>query len=177
MPSFRIPLVLPMLLCALVACTATPPTEAQAPGPDATNDRATTAMPPPGASGKLSPEMVGKVSPVPAFRGLGEHFNIEIQSRGEPTAEGLAHHLHLIWGSGSFEAEGTLFYRGTPGPSRGTPILLDGTLNTTKGKKAIRVEIVTEPCTDDADVAHPQRVKVAIQGGTDLNGCGELAVY
>ena len=178
MPSFRIPLALPMLSCALAACTATPPTEAQAPGPDMADNRATTAAPPPGASAKLSPDMVGKVSPVPAFRGLGEHFNIEIQSRGEPAAEGLAHRVRLIRGSGSDEAEGTLFYRGTPGPSRGKPmILLEGTLDTRKGKQAIRVEIVTEPCTDDADVVHAQRVKVVVHGETGLSGCGDLAVY
>ena len=177
MSSFRMPLALPMLLlCALAACTATPPTEAQPPGPGLAGDRATTAVPP-GASGKLSPQMVDKVSPVPAFMGHGEHFSIKIHSQGERTADGFGHRVHLIRGSGSYEAEGTLFYRGTPGPSRGTPILLDGTLNTTKGKRAIRVEIVTEPCTDDADVVHPQRVKIAMHGETALNGCGELAVY
>ena len=177
MRSFRIPLTLPMLSCALAACTATPPTEAQAPKPEPAEGRATTVAPPPGASAKLSPEMVGKVSPVPAFMGHGEHFSINIHSQGERTADGFAHHVRLIRGSGSYEAEGTLFYRGTPGLSRGVPILLDGALDIAKGKKAIRVEIVTEPCTDDADVVHPQRVKVVVHGETTLNGCGDLAVY
>ncbi len=59
----------------------------------------------------------------------------------------------------------------------GAPIALDGTLDTAKGKKAIRVEIVTEPCTDEADVAHPQRVTVTVQGEAAMRGCGDLAVY
>jgi hypothetical protein len=154
----------------LAACTATAPTEAAAPD-------AAPSGPPPGASGKLSPEMVGKVSPVPAFMGLGEHFNIQIQSEGGDSANGLRHRVHLVWGTGTREAEGTLVYRGTPGPAHGAPIALDGTLETATGKKTIRVEIVTEACTDDADVAHPQRVTVAVQGETAMRGCGELAVY
>lgn len=162
-----------VLIAALTACTATPPQAAAAPPADPPQ----AALPPPGASGKLSADMVGKVSPVPAFMGLGEHFNIEIQGEGGPTAEGLRHRVHLVWGMGAYEADGALFYRGTPGPSRGAPIALDGTLDTAKGKQAIRVEIATEACTDDADVAHPQRVTVTVQGEPVMRGCGDLAVY
>lgn len=162
-----------VLIATLTACTATPPQAAAAPPADPPQ----AALPPPGASGKLSADMVGKVSPVPAFMGLGEHFNIEIQGEGGPTAEGLRHRVHLVWGMGAYEADGALFYRGTPGPSRGAPIALDGTLDTAKGKQAIRVEIATEACTDDADVAHPQRVTVTVQGEPVMRGCGDLAVY
>jgi len=154
-----------LLAMSLTACSATTTTEAA------------TSGPPPGASGKLSPGMVGMVSPVPAFKGLGEHFSIEIQSRGGQTAEGMPHRVHLVWGMGSHDAEGTLFYRNAPGPSRGAPILLDGTLDTAQGKKTIRVEIVSEACTDDADRPHPQRVKIVVQGETGMQGCGDLAVY
>ena len=31
--------------------------------------------------------------------------------------------------------------------------------------------------TDDADVAHPQRVTVTVQGEPVMRGCGDLAVY
>ncbi len=154
----------------LVACTATTPTEAAAPDQ-------TPSGPPPGASGKLSPEMVGKVSPVPAFMGQGEHFRIDIQSEGGQTPDGLRHRVHLVWGMGTYDAEGTLFIRGKAGPSHGAPIALDGTLDTAKGPKTLRVEIITEACTDDADVAHPQRVKITLQGESAMNGCGDLAVY
>ena len=162
-----------LLTMTLAACSATPPTEAAAPAAP----KPAASGPPPGAAGKIAPGMVGKVSPVPAFMGLGEHFNIEIQSRGAQTAEGMPHRVHLVWGMGSDDAEGTLFYRSAPGPSRGAPIALDGTLDTAQGKKTIRVEIVTEACTDDADRPHPQRVKIVVQGETDMQGCGDLAVY
>ena len=154
----------------LAACSATTPTEAAAP-------EAVPSVPPPGASGKLSPDMVDKVSPVPAFMGLGEHFNIEIKSQGEQSTGGMRHHVRLVRGTGSEQAEGMLYYRGTPGPSRGAPIVLAGNLDTAQGSKTVRVEIFTEACTDDADVAHPQRVKIVLQGETDMNGCGDLAVY
>lgn len=174
-----------LLLMLLTACSAATPTDAAAPG-TATPDAATPAVagtaPPPGAAGKISPDMVGKVSPVPAFKGLGEHFNIEIQSLGERTAEGMRHSVRLVWGMGTYQGEGTLFYRNAPdrsmpGPARGAPILLDGTLETAQGPKTIRVEITTEACTDDADRPHPQRVTVALQGETGMQGCGDLAVY
>lgn len=146
----------------LAACTATTPTEA--------------AAPPPGASGKLSPEMVDKVSPVPAFMGQGEHlgkrWTIHIRSEGQ-----MRHSVELTWTEARIRSDGALFYRGTPGPSRGAPIVLDGTVDTAQGTKAIRVDILTESCTDDADVAHPQRVTVTLQGEAAMRGCGELAVY
>lgn len=169
-----------LMMMALTACSATTPTDAAAPA--AVGPEGTASGPPPGAAGKISPGMAGKVSPVPAFMGLGEHFNIEIQSQGGQTAEGMHHRVHLVWGMGSYDAEGTLFYRSTPdrstpGLSRGAPIALEGTLDTAQGKKTIRVEIITEACTDDADRPHPQRVKIALQGEADMQGCGDLAVY
>ena len=172
MNALKKPLINVFLATAwMTACSATTPTEVVAPEP------ATAAAPPPGAAGKISPDMVGKVSPVPAFKGLGEHFNIEIQSQGEQTPEGMRHSVRLVWGMGTYEGEGTLFYRSAPGPARGAPILLDGTLQTAQGPKTLRVEIVTEACTDDADQPHPQRVTVALQGETGMQGCGDLAVY
>lgn len=177
-----------LLISILVACSAATPTDAVAPETAAPDVPAPAATPPPGAAGKISPDMVGKVSPVPAFKGLGEHFDIEIRSLGDRTAEGMRHRVHLSWGMGTHEAEGTLFYRGTldrstpdrsaPGGSaRGAPIALDGTLETPQGPKTIRVEITTGACTDDADRPHPQRVTVALQGETRMQGCGDLAVY
>jgi hypothetical protein len=166
-----------LLISILAACSATTPTDAVATGTAMPEASAAASGPPPRAAGKISPDMVGKVSPVPAFKGLGEHFNIEIQSQGEQTPEGMRHSVRLVWGMGTYEGEGTLFYRSAPGPARGAPIQLDGTLQTAQGPKTLRVEIVTEPCTDDADQLHPQRVTVALQGETGMQGCGDLAVY
>jgi hypothetical protein len=134
------------------------------------------AAPLPRASGKLSPDMVNKVSPVPAFMGQGEHlgkqWTIHVRSEGQ-----MRHRVELNWAKEQQRRDGELFYRGTPGPSRGVPIVLDGTLDTSTGKKTIRVEIATEPCTDDAKVVHPQRAVISVLGETELSGCGELAVY
>lgn len=132
-----------------------------------------TAPPAPAApSPKVSPEIAGRVSPVPAFMGLGEHFNIRIRSIGD-----MRHDVELTWAMGQKAAQGVLVYRDAPGvPHRG-PIVLDGTLDTADGAKPIRVEIVTEPCIDEADRPHPQRVTVTLEGETTLHGCGDLAVY
>ncbi len=160
---------------ALAACTATPPTDA-APTDAAPTEPVATEVaqsgPPPGASGKIAASMVGSVSPVPAFMGAGADFKIDIQSEGE-----MRHRVNLLWDNGSRAGEGMLVYRGTPGPSHGAPITLEGTLDTGKGTKTIRVDIVTEACIDATGLAHPQRVVVVVQGENALRGCGELAVY
>ena len=158
------PLIL-VLSIVLAACSATAPTEAAAP-----------TGPPPGASGKLSPDMVGKVSPVPAFMGQGEYmgkqWTIHLRSEGQ-----MRHSVQLIWKKEHIRRYGDMFYRGTPGPSRGAPIALDGSLDTRQGRRAILIEITTASCTDGTNAKHPQRVKISVQGEADLQGCGELAVY
>lgn len=116
--------------------------------------------------------MAGRVSPMPAFMGLGEHFNIRIRSIGD-----MRHDVELSWAMGEKTAQGVLVYRGAPGMPHGGPIALDGSLDTADSAKPIRVEIVTEPCTDEADRPHPQRVTVTIEGEATLHGCGDLAVH
>jgi len=153
---------------ALAACSAPPSSPKQPPAPPPP----AAAEAPPAPSPKVSADMAGRVSPVPAFMGLGEHFNIRIRSIGD-----MRHDVELSWAMGQKTAQGVLVYRGAPGvPHRG-PIALDGTLDTADGAKPIRVEIVTEPCTDEADRPHPQRVTVTLEGETTLHGCGDLAVY
>lgn len=155
----RMPALVPGLIVAgatLAACSAPP---AAAPAP-------------PAPSPKVSAEMAGRVSPVPAFTGLGEHFDIRIHAIGD-----MRHEVELTWAMGQKTAQGVLVYRGAPGvPHRG-PIALDGTLDTRDGAKKMRVEIVTESCTDEADRTHPQRVIVEVEGETTMHGCGDLAVY
>lgn len=161
-------------LTLLTACTAPEPKVASTPVAEAPAAPIPPAAPtpPPGAAGKLSPEMVGKVSPVPAFRGLGEHFNIQITSAGE-----MRHTVALTWGTGTRQADGEVFWRGAPGPKHDGPIALDGTLMVDGMVRRIDVEIIAEPCTDEADRTHPHRVVVKVDGEGTLNGCGDLAVY
>lgn len=149
----------------LAACSAPPSAPPAPPAPPA-------PAAPPAPSHKISPEMAGRVSPVPAFMGLGEHFNIRIHAIGD-----MRHEVELTWAMGQKTAKGLLVYRDTPGVPRHSPILLDGTLDTAKGTKTLRVEIVGEACTDEADRPHMHRVTVAIDGETTLHGCGDLAVY
>ena len=164
-------LVLGLLLAGttLAACSASPPTPPAAPAPPA-------PAAPPAPSPKVSADMVGRLSPVPAFMGLGEHFNIRINAIGD-----MRHEVELTWAMGEKTAKGILFYRDTPGaqprgPER-KPIALDGTLETAGGAKKMQVEIVSEACTDDADRTHPQRVTITVEGETTMHGCGDLAVY
>lgn len=152
----------------LVACSAPP----LPPAPPAPPAAPAAPPPPPAASPKVSPEMAGRLSPVPAFMGLGEHFNIRIHAIGD-----MRHEVELTWAMGEKTAKGILVYRDTPSVPRRSPIALDGTLDTADGTKPIRVEIVTEPCTDEADRPHPQRVTVEVDGETTMHGCGDLAVY
>lgn len=157
-------LILGMIVTGSLAACSAPPSPAVPPPP--------APAAPPAPSPKVSAEMASHVSPVPAFMGLGEHFNIRIQSIGD-----MRHDVELTWAMGEKAAQGVLVYRGAPGvPHRG-PIALEGSLDTTEGTKPIRVEIVTEPCTDEADRPHPQRVTVVLEGETTLQGCGELAVH
>ncbi|MBX3712297.1 MAG: hypothetical protein KF800_10085 [Lysobacter sp.] len=150
---------------ALAACSAPPSAPPAPPAPPA-------PAAPPAPSPKISPEMAGRVSPVPAFMGLGEHFNIRIHAIGD-----MRHEVELTWAMGQKTAKGVLIYRDAPGVPRHSPILLDGTLDTAEGTKTLRVEIVGEACTDEADRPHMHRVTVAIDGETTLHGCGDLAVY
>ncbi|MFZ5637819.1 MAG: hypothetical protein ACOY82_14655 [Pseudomonadota bacterium] len=177
----RSPLAPPSLaLClsaALAACSASPTPAADPPAVAPVEAPTPPPAPPSGAAGKLAPGMVGTVSPVPAFRGGGEHWRIRIEAEGGPSPEGLRHRVALTWGMGEREAGGAVYFRGTPGPSRGAPIALDGRLDTPAGARTLRIEIRTEPCVDLDGSTRPQQATVSLEGETPMTGCGELAVY
>ncbi len=166
------PLLALGMAAALAACSAAPRAPAAPEPPPAPAAPEAPSAPPPGAAGKLAPGMVDQVSPVPAFMGLGEHFNIEIQAE-----DAQRHRVHLVWGSGTRTADGVVMYRGTPGPKHDGTIALDGRLDTEAGARTIRVEIRTGECVDEADRPHPQSVTVEVEGESPLRGCGDLAVY
>ena len=162
---------LPLTALTLVAACAAPESTAPVASAAVAEPDAPTG-PPPGAAGKLSPEMLDSVSPVPAFRGLGEHFTIDIASAGE-----MRHTVALTWGTGTRHADGEVFWRGAPGPTHAGPIALDGTLMIDGMARRIDVTIIPEACTDEADQPHTHRVVVKVDGEGTLNGCGDLAVY
>jgi len=143
------------------AATATPSTAEPAVGPDGP------------ASAKIGADQVGKLSPVPAFKGFGEHWSVDIQATGE-----MNHKVELTWGSGGEKASGTARYNGQPADAPSTLIVLSGELQTKDGAKPMTIEISQKECIDDGDNKHMQSVDVSVDGMDKLSGgCGDLAVY
>ena len=156
------------LLCAvLAACAGTAPAPAE---PAAAPDTAAPAQRP---AGKIGADQVGKLSPVPAFKGFGEHWSIDIQASGQ-----LDHTVDLTWGSGSYKAKGHARYDGQPADASSSLIVLSGELDTAQGAKPMTIEISRKDCTDDGDGRHQHSVSVHVEGmDPPLQGCGDLAVY
>lgn len=174
-----------MMFVALAAGCSKPPAAAPAAtdsAPGATTDVVAPAQPTPAPAsdpgpagqpmGKIGADQVGKVSPVPAFKGFGEHWSVDIQSTGE-----MNHKVELTWGSGSEKASGSARYNGQPADAPSTLIVLSGELNTPQGAKPMTVEIVRKECTDDGDIKHLQAVNVHVDGMDTFKGCGDLAMY
>ena len=122
---------------------------------------------PPGASGKISADQVGKVSPVPAFLGGGADWSVEILSLGD-----MRHSVKLTSGAGV--QTGTAVYRPTMAVQ--AQILLTGTLYASGGDRALRITLAPGECRDAAG-SHRHGVRIDIEGATSLQGCGDLAMY
>lgn len=156
-----------VLSAALAGCAATTPAPAE---PAVAPDRLAPAERP---AGKIGADQVGKVSPVPAFKGFGEHWSIDIQASGD-----MQHTVALTWGSGSYSAKGQARYNGQPADAPSSLIVLSGALDTAQGPKPMIIEISRKDCTDDGDGAHQHSVSVRVEGmDPPLQGCGDLAVY
>jgi len=164
---------LPVAIIALLLAAACAPApkagDPQAANSQAVNARADAALP--AAMGKRAPPPPGEqVSPVIAFRGHAEHWSLQVENAG-----GYAHSVDFSWGSGSQRATGSLQYQAQPGAVAGAPILLEGSVDTEAGRRAMRVEITPATCTDDADQAYTHSVRVSVDGMAPMLGCGELA--
>jgi len=175
------PLAAIATLALLAACAAPDPAKdaAAAPAADSATAPTAPAAPQPAvgpdgpASAKIGADQVGKVSPVPAFKGFGEHWSIDIQATGE-----MNHKVELTWGSGSEKASGTARYNGQPADAPSTLIVLSGELQTKAGAKPMVIEISKRECIDDGDNKHMHSVDVSVDGMDKLSGgCGDLAVY
>ncbi|KRB07737.1 hypothetical protein [Lysobacter sp. Root690] len=182
-----IPLAAILTVAVLAACSKPP--VADPPAVDAnkgaTPDTAapaatapTAADPNPAAPadppmGKIGADQVGKVSPVPAFKGFGEHWSIDIHATGE-----MNHKVELTWGSGGEKASGSARYNGQPADAPSSLIVLSGELDTKQGAKPMTIEIKAGECVDDGDNKHMHSVQVHVDGMDALSGgCGDLAVY
>ena len=125
---------------------------------------------PAGATGKISAAQVGRISPVPAFKGGGSDWQIEIQATGD-----FRHDVQLTWGDRS--ARGTLIYDRERNAAAPATIVLDGTLHADTGDVAMAVVIERGDCRDAEGHAHRQRVRVTVEGMAPLQSCGDLAMY
>lgn len=176
------PLVAIASLALLAGCSqTTPPPQDTAPaetnaGADEAAPAPAPAQPAPAAgtepSAKIGADQVGKVSPVPAFKGFGEHWSIHVRAVGK-----MNHTVDLTWGSGSETASGMVSYDGPPPVGQLDTIVLRGELQAPDGAKPMTVEIVRKDCTDDGDVPHRHSVQVTVEGMAPMRGCGDLAVY
>ncbi|UHQ23380.1 hypothetical protein LVB77_01300 [Lysobacter sp. 5GHs7-4] len=159
---------LAVLSLSLAGCAATDPGKTAATAEPAPAETSPAVAP----RGKIGADQVGQVSPVPAFKGLGEHWSVDIQARG-----GMDHSVALVWGSGSYRADGHALYRGQPADAPSSLIVLSGELQTPQGAKPMTIEILRKDCTDDGDRPHQHSVSVHVEGMDALRGCGDLAVY
>lgn len=162
--------ILPGLLGLLSACSAaTPPNAvAGAAPPSPVASEAPAAKP----AAKMSPEMVGSVSPIGIFLGQGRDWRIEIRA-----LDPRQHQVSLQWTALGRTDSGTAVYAGPLDIARNRPLALQGRLQTPQGVKPLRIEIRSEACTDHQGVARPQRIALTLDGGAALNGCGDLAMF
>ena len=105
------PLYLSTLLISLVFLAACNGTKSAPPASSLANND----------SAKIAAGQASQVSPVPAFKGFGEHWNIDIQSTGQ-----MQHRFKLVWGSGSGTIQGTLKYTDAVANAPASMIILSG---------------------------------------------------
>ncbi len=158
------------LFALLAACSVAAPPNAVAGG--AQELPPTSEKPSGKPAGKISPHMVGKLSPIPAFIGEGRGWRVKIRS-----LDSSQHHVDVEWTMSAITESGTARYRGALDVARGSPLAIDGMLQTRDGARTLQIEILTEACTDAAGVVRPQRIDIMVEGRAPLNGCGDLAMY
>lgn len=168
-----IPLVAVLATVLAVGCAPAGPAKSDNAAGDAAAPPAADPAPAAQPMGKIGADQVGKVSPVPAFKGFGEHWGIDIQATGE-----MNHKVDLTWGSGGEKASGSARYNGQPADAPSSLIVLSGELDTKLGAKPMTIEIKAGECIDDGDNKHMHSVQVHVDGMDPLTGgCGDLAVY
>lgn len=123
-------------------------------------------------AGKISPDMVGKLSPIAAFVGQGEGWRIDIRA-----LDARQHHVALHWTKPARTDSGTALYSGALDAPRSSPLALDGRLRTATGTQSLNIEIRRQDCTDDQGTRRPQTIVLTLAGGRRLEGCGDLALY
>ncbi|WP_137863990.1 MULTISPECIES: hypothetical protein [unclassified Sphingomonas] len=149
-------MMIAVTMLALAGCTQSEPPETATPGPM------------PHARGD-------QLSPVPAFKGGGEHWSIDITSTGRG-----AHDTSLVWADGSQRSAFKLFYKGQPADAPSTLIVLSGEMRARGALQPVIVEIKRESCRNGAGDSFMHSVSVTAEGLepgiSPLRGCGHLAM-
>lgn len=142
-----------------------------APGVDEAGPAADPVMQtlPPGASGKLGADQVDELSPVPAFRALGDGWRMQAEG-----TEGMRLSARLQR-NGFGVRNATLVYdRLRAGMSPRTHVLAGTLYGGDAGDLPVTVTLVRERC-DNAEGEHAWRAEVVVEGGERLVGCADVA--
>ncbi|MCC7249339.1 MAG: hypothetical protein IT473_12020 [Lysobacter sp.] len=172
--AFKVPTPFATALVATFAATlaacgaASPPAAAakQAPPP-------ATEAPSGKPAGKISPDMVGKLSPIATFIGRGDGWRIEIRA-----LDTRQHHVALHWTKPARTDSGTARYSGALDIPPSSTLALNGHLRTpTDTTQTLDIEIRPQDCIDDQGTPRPQTIVLTLADGRRLEGCGDLARY
>ena len=123
---------------------------------------------PPGATAKIGAGQVGEVSPIPAFRALGDGWRLQAEG-----VEGMRMSARLQR-DGYGEENATLVYGGTRGATPRTHVLAGTLYRAHGGDRPIEVVLVREHCSN-AEGDHAWRAEVRIDGAAMLAGCADVA--
>jgi len=158
-------LALVLAVAPLVGAACTPRTDERAPSPEPP-----VQSQPPGASAKIGAAQVGEVSPVPAFRAIGEGWRLQAEG-----TEGLRLSARLQRDGGG-ERNATLLYDPRRANAAPRTHVLSGTLYGEAGGAdlAITVTLVRVTC-DNREGEHAWRAEVVVAGGETLRGCADVA--
>ncbi len=150
-------------------CSAAPPPSTLAGG--AKDPPAQPAPPTAKRSAKISPEMVGTVSPIPAMIANGEGWTFEMQGQ-----QGMAHHAVLTFGKDTKRFEGTVTFRESSERAGVRWMRLDGELHHAQGKANILIMVGNEPCKDREGRQTRHTIRFVL-GREEYVGCADLAMY
>ena len=124
---------------------------------------------PPGASGKIGADQVGALSPVPAFRAVGDGWRLQAEG-----TEGMRLSARLQR-DGRGQQNATLVYDLQRAGATPRTHVLAGTLyGDGDADRPITVTLVRERCSN-AEGEQAWRAEVVVAGGESLVGCADVA--
>lgn len=151
----------------ITSCSAAPPPSMLAGGAKE------PPAPPPTAkrSAKISPDMVGTVSPIPAMIASGEGWTFEMQGK-----QGMEHRAVLLFQKGTKRFEGTMTFRESNERAGVRWMHFDGDLSNEAGAVRTMLMVGNEPCTDREGRSTRHTLRFVL-GREEYIGCADLAMY